>query len=722
MTLLSTRTKEAFKTALAMVIAYDIALWMDWDRPHWAGFAVAFISLATVGQSLNKGVMRMLGTLVAAVVALTFISLFPQDRWLFILIFSVYIGFCTYMMGGAKLQYFWFVCGFVTVIICMDAGPNSIDTFQTALVRVEETGLGILVYSLVAMLLWPNSTSADFGTATRNLASTQHQLYRLYLDHLHGQGNVEEEQTLRAKEFEEQIRFSEFLDAAETDSYEVWELRQQWRFYRCQVADLTETMERWRQSFAEVEVLNLKHLLPNLGVFCTELEGRLAEIERMLDNQAPQTFIKLINLNQNESRARRLSHFHKAALTVTLTQLQHMDQVSRNLFETIQDIKGFGSPSTETAKACMPQAGLMVDTDRLAAASGVMATLWLAYLAFIYVNDIPGGTVIVTMATVLGMAMSTMPHIPIVLLFIPAVISVLFAGILYIFLMPQLTSFIGLGSMIFVVTFVICYLFAAPKQALGRAFGLAMFVTIISVSNQQTYSFLSVANTALMLLPIFVILSITAHVPFSPKPERAFLRLLGRFFRSCEYLLSTMRWDPTRTPTVLDRRRKAFHTREVATLPQKLITWSSAIDTKTLRNTTPLQVQAVVTSLEELSFRLHELLEARDKPQADFLVQELLEDIRAWRLRIQRMFQRMSEDPTLGRQKAFRSKLTEIMEHLEQRIEETMDKAAEGQICDKDGENFYRLLGAFRGVSEALVEFAKHANAIDWVRLREARF
>jgi uncharacterized membrane protein YccC len=74
MVVLTTRSKEAIKTALAMAVAYGIALSMDWDRPYWAGFAVAFISLATVGQSLNKGAMRMLGTLVAAGVALVFLE------------------------------------------------------------------------------------------------------------------------------------------------------------------------------------------------------------------------------------------------------------------------------------------------------------------------------------------------------------------------------------------------------------------------------------------------------------------------------------------------------------------------------------------------------------------------------------------------------------------------------------------------------------------------
>ena len=60
--ILTTRFKEAFKTALAMAIAIGIALAMGWDKPVWAGFAVALISLATTGESLNKGAMRMLGT------------------------------------------------------------------------------------------------------------------------------------------------------------------------------------------------------------------------------------------------------------------------------------------------------------------------------------------------------------------------------------------------------------------------------------------------------------------------------------------------------------------------------------------------------------------------------------------------------------------------------------------------------------------------------------
>ncbi len=177
---LDTRTKEAIKTALAMTIAYGIALSMDWDRPYWAGFAVAFISLSTVGQSLNKGALRMLGTLMAFVVSLTVIALFAQERWWFMVALSAWVGYCTYMNGGSKHQYFWYVAGFASVIICFDAGTTAADAFGTALLRAEETGLGILVYTLVTILVWPTSTRDELDKAASDLAATEHALYRCY--------------------------------------------------------------------------------------------------------------------------------------------------------------------------------------------------------------------------------------------------------------------------------------------------------------------------------------------------------------------------------------------------------------------------------------------------------------------------------------------------------------------------------------------------------------
>ena len=130
---LSARAKNAIKPALAVTIAYGISLGMGWQNSYWAGFAVAMISLSTAGQSLNKGAMRMLGTLVAATAALTLIAWFAQDRWWFIGLLSVYIGFCTYMIAGNEHQYFWYCCAFVCLVICDHAAGDLPNAFNIAI-------------------------------------------------------------------------------------------------------------------------------------------------------------------------------------------------------------------------------------------------------------------------------------------------------------------------------------------------------------------------------------------------------------------------------------------------------------------------------------------------------------------------------------------------------------------------------------------------------------
>ena len=72
---LSDRVKSAIKTALATVLAYGVALSMDWDHAYWAAFAVALCTLSTVGESLNKGLL--LGQQLEGRLALT-----PElERW-----------------------------------------------------------------------------------------------------------------------------------------------------------------------------------------------------------------------------------------------------------------------------------------------------------------------------------------------------------------------------------------------------------------------------------------------------------------------------------------------------------------------------------------------------------------------------------------------------------------------------------------------------------------
>jgi len=720
--ILSRKAKEAIKIGLAMTITYGIALQMDWDKPVWAGFAVALVSLATVGQSFNKAALRMSGTLVATVVALVIIGLFPQDRWLFMLLLSGWVGYCTYMMGGAKYQYFWNVCGFVSIIVCMSGGPDSANAFRIAILRSQETGLGILVYSLVAILLWPTKSRGAFDAAAAKLAATQRRLHQAFLKQMGNKDNTAETQELRTQLLQEQSRFGQLLEGAETDSYEVWEMRQQWQKFQRLSTDFASTMAGWHGNFIELQMLDIHSLLPNLETFGAELDMRFSDAARMLAGQPPERQPTAIELALDEAVIQSLSHFHRAALAVTRTRLQQLETLSRSLFDIVCDIKGFGQAADVVTTASQPHTGFVFDPDRLTGVVRIMTTLWLTYFALIYIPDMPGGPGLVNMAGVFAMILVGTPQLPISKMLMPIAGSVLFGAVIHIFVMPQLSNFIELGLLLFATTFGICYLFAAPQQALSKLFGLAIFIAIANIVNQQTYSFFGITTTAMMFVIIFLLLYIITNIPFSGRPEKVFLRLLGRYFRSCGYLIHNLHRNPQKRETRFVRWQRNYHVHQLAGLPKKLGVWARFIDSKALPGSSPPQIQAVLTGLQALSYRMQELLAERGTPQSQHLIQELHTDFRAWRLKVLETFQLLSKDPAAEGRETFRTRLAGIIEGLEARIQEALDKAAEGQFSDREGENFYRLLGAYRGVSEAMVDYSGNAGVIDWVPWREDKF
>ena len=315
---LSGRFKHAVKTALAITMAYGFALWFDWSKPMWAAFAVALISLPTLEASLGKGGQRLWGTLLASIMALTLIALFPQDRWLFLTAIASWLAFCTYQMSGGRNAYLWFCAGFVCSIIAANGGPNPTEAFTVAVIRTLETALGIICFAVVFSLLWP-------------------------------------------------VR-----------------------------ADVSATPA-----------------------------------------EPP--------------------------------------------------------PAPDTV-------------ERLNRAARVFLVYCSGFLLVIFVPGFPGSYSFLGMLAPLAIIITNTPQMPPQLLVKPVALSMLFASPVYMFVMPMLDSFYQLGPVIFLACFVIAYSLHTPQAALGRTLGLAFFAVVTGIENQQSYSFLSLANTALMFFSVLLLI------------------------------------------------------------------------------------------------------------------------------------------------------------------------------------------------------------------------
>jgi uncharacterized membrane protein YccC len=720
--ILSDRVKTAVKTALAVVLAYGVALSMDWEHAYWAAFTVAFCTLSTAGESLNKGLLRVSGTLLGGVAAITLIALFPQDRWLFLIGMSIFTGFCTYMMFGTSRWYFWNVAGLSVPLLALSAGVNPLNDFQTVLLRGEETALGLVSYSLVWLLIWPTSSREAFEDAVRRLVAAQRQLAARYLAPTDGGTPDSDTEALRRESTQGLARLAGLLDGAEIDSYDVWETRRAWRGLIHGLSQLASASERLRQSRAEVRDLDLRRPLPELPEFAAALDHRFAEIGRMLERHPPEREPIPVRLQPEAGAIASLSQFQRAALLVYRGNLQEVDKLTRDLSDMIADIRGFAGATAHLAYAAAPSLPSALDRERLAGVARWFTGLWLAWVIALYVPALPNTVEFIVLSNSLSMALFLTPQLAIATTFSSLAFGFALGAAINILVMPHLAGFASLAVVIFAAVFLISYLFSRPTQVVSKIAALALLVMLLDVTNEQSYNFLNIANLGVVLPLVFVVLAVATHFPVSFRPEHVFLRLLRRFFRACAHLASTLQWDPADPPTRWQRLRRESQLGQLTTIPGKLVIWGSALPAAALGRSTTEQVQALIDSLQALAYRMQDLIEARATPQSQALARELLAQVRAWRTGLQDIFRNLSRRPEAADYGDFRSLLDGMLERLERQIEQVAAGADQAGISTSENENSFRLLGAFRGVSEALVNFARAAGALDWARLREARF
>ncbi|PMH09881.1 FUSC family protein [Vibrio splendidus] len=169
----NTSTKEAIKAAVSIVIAICLALWFQWEKPYWAAIAVAVMALnESFAHSINKGHNRLMGTLLGTGYAFFLIALFSQDRFLFLTFFTLFLGSCIFMSSDEKYGYVFSIGFSVCSIICCMGGFDSQVTFHFAVLRIQETLLGVITFSVVYRLLWPVNTEQNFVQRFENSRNT----------------------------------------------------------------------------------------------------------------------------------------------------------------------------------------------------------------------------------------------------------------------------------------------------------------------------------------------------------------------------------------------------------------------------------------------------------------------------------------------------------------------------------------------------------------------
>jgi len=126
----------------------------------------------------------------------------------------------------------------------------------------------------------------------------------------------------------------------------------------------------------------------------------------------------------------------------------------------------------------------------------------------------------------------------------------------------------------------------------------------ICIQNQQTYDFAHYANSTLALALAGALAIGIWYLPPSPRPEKAFLRLLRRFFRQAEFIVSHLALERNKRKGLAWRWRSVLYQNDLLELPAKLGSWGAMIDPRAFPRNHPEKVQVLVTSLQILALRI----------------------------------------------------------------------------------------------------------------------
>jgi uncharacterized membrane protein YccC len=147
----------AIKTLIGGGLALWLALRWGLEQPAWALMTAFIVAQPLSGMVLQKGLARLLGTLVGTIMSVVFMGIFAQTPWLFLLALALWLGLCTASstLLRSAWSYSFVLAGYTVAIIALPAIAHPLTVFDQAVARCTEISLGIVCATASSALLWP---------------------------------------------------------------------------------------------------------------------------------------------------------------------------------------------------------------------------------------------------------------------------------------------------------------------------------------------------------------------------------------------------------------------------------------------------------------------------------------------------------------------------------------------------------------------------------------
>ncbi|GBL01321.1 FUSC family protein [Vibrio harveyi] len=721
------KIKFATKVALSLTLAYLIPFAMGWPQASTAATTVMLIaSTGSRRESLAKGTLRVLGTLVGAVIGLLLVGMFAQDRLLYMLSVSVVVSFIFYFRNAYQKDPTLLALTGVMVLM-MSNGGDAEGAFMYGVDRAYMTIFGVVLYTLVGTFLWPTKTEQNLRQLIEQLNQAQQALFNAILQNFEQKTALQQDVVTNAEATENDEAPSPTIDELLEKVFAAQNaLEQRFATVSVECSDVSAYMKEWqlavhfnKQITQELSVAAHSHFshqqdrscINNFDQATQEIQQLFKISQEMWVNEGAAYRAQELNIEYNQAALADASHLVKGSALTLGHLLKLMHQSLSRLAESISCIDSV--TNNVSFKQELPKQKskfLWWDAENFKTAVKTFTTYWVAGLIWIYFNP-PGGYSFVTFSTIFMSLLSFVPVHPFMLLIL-FTFGFLFAVPSYVFILPGLELGAELGLFIFIYTFIGFYLFKGPVTIF---YMIGLFV--LGLDNNMTYHF-GILMTIMTLFYMVVFMIIFAHYfPFSSRPEHLFLTLKERYFRHVGDLFASYHQQ---SESSFKKLKRSLHLVTLNVSSKKLMVWGSKINHKLFDKTPPEAIGAFSKSCNALSNHVNILIAAEQKLLSNRLIKQLRSKHTDSILPL--MAGALASHQTTDELNSVFEQYSQDYQSFENKLEEFFSELDLSDYAYSEIAGFYILLNLKRNVFEAINQCKQTYEDIDWVNLRQKRF
>lgn len=716
--------KFATKVALSLTLAYLIPFAMGWPQASTAATTVMLI--ASIGgrrESLAKGTLRVVGTLVGAVIGLLLVGMFAQDRILYMLSVSVVVSFIFYFRNAYKKDpTLLALTGVMTLM--MSNGGDAEGAFMYGVDRAFMTVFGVVVFTLVGTFLWPTKTEQNLRQLFEQLNHAQQELFKAIVERF-------EEKTSSVDKLDQSNDDDEgkkpSIDALLDQVFTAQNaLEQRFSTVSAECSDVSAYIKEWQlavhlnkevtQALSVAAHSHFSHqqdrnCVNNFDHAIEQIQTLFETCQQMWDNEGPAYRAQDLTIDYDKDALTEATHLVKGSALTLGHLLKTLHQSLLRLAESISCIDSVTNNISFDQELPKQQGRfLWWDAENFKTAVKTFTTYWVAGLIWIYFNP-PGGYSFVAFSTIFMSLLSFMPVHPFLLLIL-FTMGFLFAMPSYVFILPGLELGAELGLFIFIYTFIGFYLLKGPVTIF---YMVGLFV--LGLNNTMNYHFGILMGIMTMFYLVVFMIIFAHYFPFSSRPEHLFLTMKERYFRHVGDLFTTYQ---KQSESSFNSLKRSLHIVTLNVTTQKLKVWGSKINHKLFSNTTAESIGAFNKSCEVLSNHINILVAAEKKLLSNPLIKQLrskhTDSI------LPQMAVALAAHQSSEQLDSVFEQYGQDYQSFESRLEDFFSELELSDYAYSEIASFYILLNLKRNVFEAMQQCKQTYEDIDWVNLRQKRF